>query len=53
MDLRELDEKLSEAQLVLRDGHHDHLSRAIADVRNLMTLHPPQEERPARDHETG
>lgn len=31
-----LDELLSTAQLTLRDGYHDHLSRAIADARNLL-----------------
>jgi hypothetical protein len=32
-----LDELLSEAQLKLRDGHNDHLARAIARARNLLT----------------
>jgi hypothetical protein len=40
---QELDEKLSQAQLVLRDGYHDDLSRAIANTRNLLTLTPPSE----------
>ncbi len=32
------DQLLSEAQLFLRDGHHDHLSRAIADARNAAAV---------------
>lgn len=35
---RLLDEALSEAQRVLRDGYHDHLSAAIAEARNRFTL---------------
>lgn len=36
-----LDERLSQAQLVLRDGYHDDLSRAVADARNaLVDLQP-------------
>lgn len=31
-----LDETLSQAQQVLRDGHHDHLSRAIATARDRL-----------------
>jgi hypothetical protein len=31
-----LDELLSDAQLLLRDGHNDHLSRAVADARNRL-----------------
>ena len=33
-----LDEKLSEAQRVLRDGYHDELANAVAEVRNRFTL---------------
>ena len=32
-----IDDLLSEAQMILRDGHHDHLARAIARVRNVLS----------------
>jgi chaperonin cofactor prefoldin len=31
-----LDDQLSAAQLVLRDGHHDHLSNAVANARDIL-----------------
>jgi hypothetical protein len=31
-----LDERLSAAQLELRDGYNDHLSAAVADARNII-----------------
>jgi hypothetical protein len=31
-----LDQWLSQAQFVLRDGHHDNLSRAVAEARNRL-----------------
>lgn len=30
------DERLSEAQRILRDGYHDDLSRAVAEARDLL-----------------
>ena len=36
LELEGLDERLSRAQLVLRDGYHDDLSRAVAEARNLL-----------------
>lgn len=33
-----LDEQLSEVQRVLRDGYHDHLSRAVATARNRLQM---------------
>lgn len=35
-DLGPLDNQLSNAQLTLRDGRNDHLSRAVAEGRNLL-----------------
>jgi hypothetical protein len=41
---RLLDERLSKAQHILRDGYHDDLSRAIAKVRDLFALQAGQED---------
>jgi hypothetical protein len=34
--MSELDDRLSKAQLVLRDGRHDNLSRAVAEARDVL-----------------
>lgn len=49
----ELDDLLSGAQLKLRNGYDDHLSRAVAEARNRLNALATKHSQTCRYHEGG